>query len=172
MSSRTRVTIYTDGGCAPNPGRGGYGVVLLCGGARRELSGGYRRTTNNRMELRAVIAGLAALSRSCDVELRSDSQYIVNAVNQQWPLRWRAGGWRNAGGKPRPNHDLWVEFVALWSQHSLRATWVRGHAGDVENERAHQLAVFAMRRDALPADEPYEAIALANLDLFGPSPAA
>lgn len=157
MSDLPRVTIYTDGCCPGNPGPGGFGVVLLHKDNRKELSGGYRLTTNNRMELTAAIAGLRALKTSCVVTLYSDSQYLVNAINQGWARRWQANGWRrNKHGKAL-NPDLWSELLDLLDQHRVQVVWVKGHAGNAENERCDQLSTQAAQRDDLPADEIYEA---------------
>src|SRR3954462_5351051 len=107
------VTIYTDGGCSPNPGPGGYGVVLIFGGHRREFCGGYRLTTNNRMELTAAIRGLEALKEPCAVDLFSDSQYVVNGITKGWAERWRLNGWRLRNKRPAENTDLWKKLLDL-----------------------------------------------------------
>lgn len=154
--SRKQVTIYTDGGCSPNPGPGGYGVVLLYGSHRRELSGGYRRTTNNRMELLGAIRALQALKEPCEVQLWSDSQYVVNGIMKGWARRWRSNGWRRSDKGTAENHDLWEQLLALCEKHSVRFEWLRGHAGHPENERCDELAGAAARRQGLPVDEKYE----------------
>jgi ribonuclease HI len=144
------ITIYTDGACLGNPGPGGYGVVLLDGQQRQELAVGYRLTTNNRMEMMAAIAGLEALAVPSSVTLYSDSQYLVDAVMKGWAKRWRANGWkRNAKDKAK-NPDLWAKILGLCEQHQVTFIWVRGHAGNVENERCDRLAVAAANgRDRL-----------------------
>ena len=139
------VTIYTDGGCSPNPGPGGYGVVLIYGQNRRELSGGYRKTTNNRMELTAAIRGLEALKEPCQVRLLSDSQYVVNGIMKGWAQRWRENGWRRNKHEIAGNPDLWERLLDLCARHQVRLEWVRGHAGNAENERCDQLANAAAR---------------------------
>ncbi len=150
------VRIYTDGGCAPNPGPGGYGVVLIYGEHRRELSDGYRLTTNNRMELLAVIKGLEALKESCAVKLFSDSEYVVNAMTQGWVERWKARGWRRKQNKMAANHDLWKKLDSLCQKHQIDFHWVKGHANIPENERCDQLAMKALTAGDLLVDEFYE----------------
>lgn len=147
--------MYTDGGCDPNPGPGGYGVVLLFAGQRKELSGGYRLTTNNRMELMAAIAGLKALNRRCRVTLHTDSEYLANAMNKGWARRWRANGWRRNKTDPALNADLWQELLDLCERHAVTFVWVRGHAGHAENERCDQLTHQARRNRNLPPDPGY-----------------
>ena len=148
MSDKMRVTIYTDGSSRGNPGRGGYGAVLLYTGPdgvehRKELSAGYKRTTNNRMELMGAIVALEALKRPCDVELRTDSQYVSNAFNKHWIDGWQKKGWKTAGKKPVKNPDLWRRLLAAMEPHNVRWVWVKGHAGTPLNERADQLATDA-----------------------------
>ncbi len=151
-----RVDIYTDGACTGNPGPGGYGVVLLFGEKRKELSAGYRRTTNNRMEVMAAIEGLQALKYPCSVTLYTDSQYLVNTIEKNWAKGWRAKGWRKADGKPAVNVDLWIILLALLEKHTVKFKWVRGHAETVENERCDRLAVAAAHEPNLPPDTEYE----------------
>jgi ribonuclease HI len=151
------VVLYTDGACSGNPGPGGFGVVLLYGEHRKELCGGYRRTTNNRMELLAVIRGLEALKGRCGVTLYSDSKYVLDALTKGWARRWRANGWRrNKKGEPAVNPDLWTRLLDLCDGHEMRYQWVKGHAGDPENERCDELSTEALARPDLPADEQYE----------------
>jgi ribonuclease HI len=150
------VTIYTDGACLNNPGPGGYGVVLIHGGRRKEISGGYRFTTNNRMELMAAIAGLRALKTRCDVTLRSDSAYLVNSMIERLPERWKANGWRDGRKQPIRNRDLWQRLVAASARHRVRFVRVRGHAGDAENERCDRLAVEAAKGSDLAVDWDHE----------------
>jgi ribonuclease HI len=151
------VTIYTDGGCLGNPGPGGYGVVLLFGARRKELSGGYRRTTNNRMELRAAIAGLGALKDRCKVTLYTDSQYMANAVMQGWARRWRANGWKRNKSDKALNPDLWQELLDLCDKHIVAFTWIKAHAGTPENERCDALSREVALQPDLPPDVIYEA---------------
>lgn len=150
------VTIYTDGACLGNPGPGGYGVVLLYNSHRKELSGGYRKTTNNRMEIMAAIAGLRALKHPCGVTLYSDSRYVVQAMSEGWAKRWRAKGWKRNAKEPAKNPDLWAEMLDLSDRHDVSYKWVKGHAGNVENERCDALAVAAANQPNLPPDTPYE----------------
>lgn len=150
------VIIYTDGACLGNPGPGGYGVVLIYGRHRKELSGGFRLTTNNRMELSAAIAGLKVLKSPCIVTLHTDSQYLVNAMTRGWALKWRGQGWMRTKKDRAQNPDLWEQMLTLCSRHDVTFKWVRGHAGDAENERCDTLAASAARRDDLPPDEGYE----------------
>ena len=152
-----KFTLYTDGACSGNPGPGGFGVVLLYGKQRKEISGGYRRTTNNRMELLAVIRGLEALNERCRVALYSDSKYVLDALTKGWARRWRANGWRrNKRGQPAINPDLWGRLLDLCDGHEMSYHWVKGHAGDAENERCDQLSTAALAQPDLPADETYE----------------
>ena len=151
-----KVTIYTDGGCAPtNPGPGGYGVVLIYAGHRREFCGGYRRTTNNRMELTAAIRGLEALKEHCEVSLFSDSQYVVNGITKGWAERWRSNGWRLSNKRPAENVDLWEQLLDLCEKHTVRFEWVRGHSGHPENECCDRLAGAGRSAD-LSVDNAYE----------------
>ena len=151
-----RVVIYTDGACSGNPGPGGYGVVLLFNSARKELSGGYRLTTNNRMELMACIAGLKALKTRCKVTLYSDSRYVVDAMVKGWARRWRAKGWMRNSKEKALNPDLWAELLSLSEQHEVNFVWVRGHAGAAENERCDQLSVAAAANPARQIDPYFE----------------
>jgi ribonuclease HI len=150
------VDIYTDGGCINNPGPGGYGVILIHKDRRKELSGGFRRTTNNRMEIVAAIKGLEALRGRCLVTIHSDSQYLVNAIEQGWARRWQANGWRRNQKEKAINPDLWESLLSLLDKHQVRFIWVRGHAGHPENERADELARTAALGKHLAVDEMYE----------------
>lgn len=154
MSSKS-VTIYTDGACQGNPGPGGYCAILEYNAHRRELSGGFRQTTNNRMEMMAVIKALEALKEPCQVTVVSDSEYVVNGITKGWAKGWRAKGWRRSG-KTVPNWELWKLLLELCDYHHVRFEWVRGHDGHVENERCDELAVEAAAARDLPIDLGYE----------------
>lgn len=148
-----QVTIYSDGACLGNPGPGGYGTVLSFGEHRKEMSAGYRRTTNNRMELLGAIIGLEALSRPCTVDLWSDSTYVVHAMTKGWLQGWQKRGWKTASKQPVKNQDLWQRLVAAVDGHEVRWHWVKGHSGDEWNERCDQLAVAAANGPDLLEDE-------------------
>ena len=155
--SHVNVTIYTDGAARGNPGPGGYGAVLRYtapSGKEHvlELSRGYERTTNNRMELMGVIAALEVLNRPCSVELHSDSQYVVNAFNKHWIEGWIKRGWKTAGKKPVKNPDLWKRLLKAMESHDVRFIWVKGHAGHTFNERCDQLATTAADNGPLHCD--------------------
>jgi ribonuclease HI len=152
-----QVTIYTDGACIKNPGRGGYGVVVLDGKNRKELSGGFRLTTNNRMEIMAAIAGLQALDVPCIVTVYSDSKYLVDAMTLGWVERWRAHNWQRSPNTAAVNPDLWEILLQLCAWHRVKFVWLRGHAGNSENERCDRLAVGAAQQEDLPPDRQYEA---------------
>ena len=168
MKSIKQVTIYTDGGCIDNPGPGGYGVVLLHDSHRKELYGGFRMTTNNRMEILAAIAGLEALKEPCRVTLFSDSQYLVNAIEKEWALRWRADGWWRNKKERAVNPDLWERLLKLCEVHQVKFKWVRGHAGQRENERCDALAQTAARSSKLAIDQGYEQLKGRSPDLREP----
>ncbi len=161
------VEIYTDGACRGNPGPGGYGVVLVAGARKKELSGGFRKTTNNRMELLACIEGLKALKKPCCVELTSDSKYVVNAVEKGWAEKWRSRGWKLSPSKPAKNPDLWAELLDLCKTHTVDFKWIKGHAGHAENERCDALAVAASHSETLQVDLGFENGGLPEDDLFG-----
>ena len=154
-----KVTIYTDGACSGNPGPGGYGVVLLSGAHRKELAQGYHRTTNNRMELMALIAGLELLTRPCEVTLFSDSRYVVDAIEKGWARSWKSRGWKKADKNPAVNADLWARALLVLERHRVALRWVRGHASCVENNRCDALAVAAAKSAGRIADDGYEAAA-------------
>ena len=135
------VTIYTDGACSGNPGPGGWGAILLYGEHRRELSGGEARTTNNRMELTGVIRALEALKETCQVELYSDSKYVIDALEKGWAKSWRAKGWIKGDKEPALNPDLWERLLELCEKHTVHLHWVKGHASDPNNERCDEMAV-------------------------------
>lgn len=146
------VTIYTDGACSGNPGPGGYGVVLIYGSHRKELSEGYRLTTNNRMELLAAIIGLEALKRDgLIVKLFTDSQYLVNAVNNGWLFNWEKKEFAK-----KKNSDLWRRFLSVYRRHQVTLTWIKGHSNNPENERCDTLAVTASKGSHLHNDDGYE----------------
>ncbi|MBN1613357.1 MAG: ribonuclease HI [Deltaproteobacteria bacterium] len=155
-AQRKKVALYTDGACLGNPGPGGYGVVLIYGSRRKELAGGFRLTTNNRMEIMACIAGLKALKEPCAVTLYSDSQYVTNALSKGWARRWRQKGWMRTRTEKALNPDLWEELLNLCDRHDVRVFWVRGHSGHPENERCDALAVAAAKGKDLPIDDGYE----------------
>lgn len=135
------VTIYTDGACSGNPGPGGWGAILMYGQHKRELSGGEAMTTNNRMELTAVIEALSALKEPCTVELWSDSKYVIDALEKGWARGWKAKGWVKSDKKPALNPDLWEQLLALADRHTLHYHWVKGHAENEFNNRCDELAV-------------------------------
>jgi len=146
------ITIFTDGAAQGNPGPGGYGVVLKYKSHRKELSEGFRNTTNNRMELLAVIKGLKALTKTgLDVTIYSDSKYVVDAIEKGW-----LDNWVKTGFKKKKNVDLWKEFLPLYKKHKIKFVWVKGHAGNPENERCDQLAVAAANRPSLKPDKGFE----------------
>lgn len=149
------VTIYTDGGCEPNPGAGGYGIVVVCDNQSQELSGGFQRTTNNRMEIFAAIAGLEALKSPSRVTLVSDSRYLVDAMSQNWAKRWRSNGWWRTKKERAVNADLWERLLLLCERHAVTFQWVKGHAGHEQNERCDVLAMTALKRPDLPVDGGY-----------------
>ena len=155
MVDSESVIIYTDGGCLGNPGPGGYGAVLLHKGHRKELHGGYRHTTNNRMELMGAIAALEALKSRTRIILHTDSQYVVNGIEKGWAAGWRRRGWIKADKQKAINPDLWERLLNLCAQHDVRFVWVRGHNGDVENERCDVLAKHAASSKELPPDPGY-----------------
>lgn len=134
------VDIYTDGACRGNPGRGGWGAILVYGGREKELSGGERQTTNNRMELMAAISALEALKEPCEVTLTSDSRYLVDGIEKGWAVGWRSRGWRKADKSPALNADLWERLLVLFERHRVKLVWVRGHVGHSYNERCDALA--------------------------------
>lgn len=152
-----KVVIYTDGGCIGNPGPGGYGAVLLYKGHRRELSGGYRRTTNNRMELMACIVALQSLKCRSQVVLHSDSRYVVDGITRGWARRWRENGWLRNEGEEARNADLWSQLLDLCDEHEVEFVWVRGHVGNPENERCDKLSMQAAEAKDLPEDTGFAA---------------
>ena len=145
-SKRKEIVIYTDGACSGNPGPGGYGTILIYGGSEKELSEGFEETTNNRMELLGAITGLEALKYPCDVQVYSDSQYLVRAMNEGWAVKWRLRGWMRDRNKPALNSDLWARLLDLCDVHNVSFFWVRGHASNEYNNRCDALAVDATRK--------------------------
>ncbi|MCH5191060.1 MAG: ribonuclease HI [Oscillospiraceae bacterium] len=141
MKNLTFVEIFTDGACSGNPGPGGWGTILRSCGTEKELSGGEKETTNNRMELLAVINGLEALNRRCKVKIYSDSKYVVDGITKGWAASWRKNGWKKADKKPALNPDLWERLLDLLALHDCEFVWVKGHDGHPENERCDRLAV-------------------------------
>lgn len=135
------INIYTDGACSGNPGKGGWGAVLVYGENEKELSGGNPDTTNNRMELTAVIEALKALKTPCNVALTTDSKYVCDAINKGWVYSWQKNNWRKADKKPALNVDLWQELLPLLEKHKVKFIWVKGHNGHPYNERCDKLAV-------------------------------
>ncbi len=141
MVVKKYVEIFTDGACSGNPGPGGWGVVLRFGNHEKELSGGEKETTNNRMELTAAIMGLSALKEPCKVRLVTDSKYVADGITKGWAASWQKNGWRKADKKPALNPDLWEKLLNLIETHDVTIDWVKGHAGHPENERCDKLAV-------------------------------
>ena len=144
-----KITIYTDGACSGNPGPGGYGAVLIYGQHRKEFSGYEPETTNNRMEITAVLVALEALKEPCAVELYSDSRYVVDAVEKGWSARWQQNGWMRNKKEAALNTDLWERMLELLAKHKVNFHWVKGHAGHPENERCDQLAREAIQAATL-----------------------
>ena len=138
--------MFTDGACSGNPGPGGYGTILRYKGHEKELSGGEANTTNNRMELTAVIVGLEALKEPCKVTLTTDSKYVADAITKGWAESWQQNGWRKADKKPELNVDLWEKLLLLIKKHEVEIIWVKGHEGHPENERCDKLAVNASQK--------------------------
>lgn len=156
------IVIYTDGAASGNPGPGGFGVVLMSGVHRKELMGGFRMTTNNRMELLGVIVGLEALKRDgCRVTIYSDSKYVVDAVEKRWVF-----GWEKTAFKGKKNQDLWRRFLMVYRRHEVKFVWVKGHASIPENERCDELAVQAYKSGVLQVDCFYEAEQSGGLNIF------
>ena len=148
-----KIKIYTDGACSGNPGPGGYGVILKYGDQEKEISQGFKRTTNNRMELRAVIEGLKLLREKCDITIFTDSKYIVDAINNNWAQRWRENRWMRNKKEKALNPDLWESLLDLLSNHDYKFVWIKGHDGHSENERCDKLAVNAASGENLLNDK-------------------
>ncbi|MEE9368761.1 MAG: ribonuclease HI [Pontiella sp.] len=160
------IQIYTDGACKGNPGPGGYGVILISGDRKKELSGGFLKTTNNRMELLACIEGLRALQSPSKVVLTSDSKYVVNAMVKGWAKKWRSNGWKLSPSKQAKNPDLWAQLLDICAMHKVEFKWVKGHNNHPENERCDELAVEASQAKDLPVDHGFETPRLPENDLF------
>ncbi|OPL16880.1 MAG: ribonuclease H [delta proteobacterium MLS_D] len=148
--------IYTDGSCRGNPGPGGYGIVITNRGKRKELSGGFRRTTNNRMELMACIVALETLKKPERIVLHSDSSYVVNGISKGWAKKWQANNWRRTSSEQAANADLWERLLRLCERHQVKIIWVRGHAGNPGNTRCDELALRAASGDNLAVDAGFE----------------
>lgn len=146
MENRPKIEMYTDGACSGNPGPGGWGTILRFNGKEKELSGGEKETTNNRMELTAVISGLQALKMPCDVTLYTDSKYVADAIAKGWAVSWQKNGWKKKDGKMALNIELWEEMLSLIRIHNIKINWVKGHAGHPENERCDELAVSQSKK--------------------------
>lgn len=151
-----KVEIYTDGACTGNPGKGGFGAVLIYNGNEKRISRGYRKTTNNRMELLAAIESLRLLKEPCNVELYSDSKYLTDAINKKWLESWQKNDWKKSDKKPVLNTDLWAQLLEMIDKHSVNFVWVKGHAGNKYNEICDTLAVDAYNNAADNIDEYYE----------------
>jgi ribonuclease HI len=149
------VLIHTDGACLGNPGPGGYGSILHWMGKEKELSGGYKLTTNNRMEILAVIVALEELTKPCQVRVVTDSMYVRDAIEKRWLANWKRNGWKTAAKTPVKNRDLWMRLDGLLAQHQVKFEWVRGHNGHPENERCDELARRAAQGRGLEADSGY-----------------
>ena len=149
LQEKKTVYIYTDGACSGNPGPGGWGAILCYKGTEKTLSGGERQTTNNRMELTGVIAALSALKESCDVELYSDSKYVIDALEKGWARSWKKRGWIKADKKPALNSDLWETLLSLCDKHTVKCHWVKGHADNEYNNRCDRMAVTEREKFSL-----------------------
>lgn len=148
--------IWADGSCVANPGPGGYGIIFKYQGHKWEKAGGFRCTTNNRMEITGVLVALETLPAKCKVTIFSDSQYVVNSMTKGWAKRWKSEGWIKKGGKKVPNADLWQRLLDLCAKHKVQFKWVKGHNDSLENERCDQMAQFAARKPNLPEDKGYK----------------
>jgi ribonuclease HI len=156
VDEKKEIVIYTDGACEPNPGAGGYGGVLLFENKRKEISGGFRLTTNNRMEIYAAIKSLEVPKQPCKVTLYSDSQYLVSAMTEGWVEKWKQRNWWRTNKERAINADLWEKLSSLCEIHEVNFVWIKGHNGHPENERCDKLSYAALRQKDLPPDELYE----------------
>lgn len=152
LPNSSTVIIYTDGSCLGNPGPGGWAAKLIYNGITKRLTGGFAQTTNNRMELFSVISALSALTRTCTIDLYTDSRYVRDAVEKGWLTSWQKKNWKKADGKPVLNRDLWEQLVPLLKKHKVKLHWVEGHAGHPENEEVDTLAREAASQPSLPQD--------------------
>jgi len=150
------VEIYTDGACTGNPGKGGYGAVLIYNGNEKRISAGFRKTTNNRMELMAAAEALSLLKEPCNVTLYSDSKYLTDAINKGWINSWQKNNWRKSDKKPVLNVDLWEKIIGLTQTHSISFIWVKGHDGNIYNEICDKMAVEAYTNSPSAIDKEYE----------------
>ncbi|PIE85153.1 ribonuclease HI [Candidatus Gracilibacteria bacterium] len=150
------VELYSDGGAVPNPGRGGYGVILSYKGIKKEFSKGYKKSTNNRMELTGVIVGLSKLKQKSRVQVYTDSQYTINGIKKGWAEKWRSNNWYRTKNKKALNSDLWEKLLLLLDKHDVSFNWVKGHNGHKENERCDELATLALNNKNLIEDEGFE----------------
>ena len=150
------ITIYTDGSSLGNPGPGGYGIVIMQDGKTKEFSQGFRKTTNNRMELLATIIAIESSPKNVKIEIFSDSSYVVNAINKNWLDKWQKNGWKTANKKRVKNKDLWQRLLRILNQSQIKWNWVKGHAGNKHNERCDELAVLAAKSENLLIDSGYE----------------
>ncbi|MDP4176013.1 MAG: ribonuclease HI [Bacteroidota bacterium] len=156
MSDRKHVLIYTDGGSLGNPGPGGYGAVVIYKDKRKEITGGFRLTTNNRMEITAAIEGLSTLKENCKVTLYTDSQYLVNSIMKGWAKKWKSNGWKRNKKDKAVNVDLWEKLLALLDKHDVEFKWLKGHAGHIENELCDKLSKQSASSRDLPVDPGYK----------------
>jgi ribonuclease HI len=150
--------VYTDGACSGNPGPGGYGIIIQGSDFEQEISGGFRKTTNNRMEIMAAIVGLESLKEKSSVILYSDSKYLVDAISEGWAKRWKTNGWKRNKVDKALNSDLWDRLLNICSFHDVKFSWVKGHDKDSENNRCDQLATDAIKKENLKIDTVYESI--------------
>lgn len=153
-----KIDIYTDGGALGNPGKGGYGAILVYGDHRKEISGGYQHTTNNRMEMMACIKALEMLKEPCEVTIYSDSKYLVDSVMKGWAKRWRANNWKRNKKDKAENIDLWEKMLELLDKHKVTFNWVKGHSGHPENERCDEMVKEAASQENLPEDTGYQSV--------------
>jgi len=166
--SKPHAVLHADGACSGNPGPGGWAFILQAAGIRTEKSGGFRRTTNNRMEITAVLEGLKALEEPSRVDVYTDSQYVVNAMNQGWAARWQALGWKRNRKEKALNPDLWEDLLELCDRHDVAFHWTKGHVGHPENERCDRLSKKALSAPDLPEDPGFGSEETGGtLDLFG-----
>lgn len=164
------IELFTDGGAEPNPGKGGFGVILSYRGRRKEFFKGYRLTTNNRMELMGVIFGLQQLKTKSNVQVFTDSKYVVNGITKGWAEKWKRNGWKRKKNSPAINSDLWAQLLTVISKHHVEFNWVKGHSGHTENERCDALANYGINSKELIEDFGYERQELSNEKESSPNP--